>query len=187
MLVSNYARAVGDATWFERLGMEFPELNTQTVAIVEIEFQTLSLYQSGQMVAQYPVSTSRYGIGSASGSLKTPLGLHFVRHKIGAGSPSGTVFRGRVDAGFLVDSVQEPISTSEDFVTTRILWLSGLEPGLNLGEGIDSHQRYIYIHGTHEEGLIGQPASHGCIRMKNGDVIHLFELMPLKSLVMVVP
>ena len=90
-----------------------------------------------------------------------------------------TIFRSRANTGKVAKILTEPIDVEEDLVLTRILWLEGLEPGVNRGPGIDSKSRYIYIHGTNEEGLIGTPASHGCLRMKNDDVIDLFDRVPV--------
>ena len=95
--------------------------------------------------------------------------------KIGKNLPFGAILKGREWTGALANIIKEPIDTEFDVVTSRILWLSGLEEGLNLGPGVDSKSRYIYIHGTAEEGLIGRPASDGCVRMYNNDVISLFE------------
>ncbi|HHS96441.1 MAG TPA: L,D-transpeptidase [Chloroflexi bacterium] len=120
----------------------------------------------------WPVSTAREGFGNRSGSHRTPTGLHRVGEKIGAGSPPGTVFRGRHPTGEVVSPGHYP---EQDLITTRILWLEGLEPGVNLGGEVDSRARYIYIHGTPEEALIGRPVSHGCIRMRNEDIVTLFE------------
>lgn len=143
--------------------------------VVDISEQKLYAYQQGEVLKVYSVSTSKYGIGSEAGSNKTPLGLHSVRSKYGNGLAAGSVLVGRIPTGEIAVIESQPRSTGLDHVTTRILWLQGLEPGKNQGSGIDSHDRYIYIHGTHEEGLIGQPASHGCVRMMNKDVIWLFE------------
>ncbi|MCK5525231.1 MAG: L,D-transpeptidase [Thiomargarita sp.] len=120
----------------------------------------------------YPVSTSKYGIGSQAGSNKTPLGLHYIDKKMGDGAPEGMIFKARRSTGKIA-KMNAP--GAGDLVTTRIMWLKGLEPGGNSGRGIDSYKRYIYIHGTAEENKIGEPASHGCIRMYNSDVIDLFE------------
>lgn len=178
--------AVSGNPWFDRLTQTYPEYQSQVVAIVQVGHQQISLFSDGQHVASYPVSTSRYGVGNVEGSEQTPLGLHYVRQKIGGDVASGTVFRARQNSGFIAETEYRPVSTGQDFVTSRILWLSGLEPGSNQGNEVDSFKRYIYIHGTHEEGLIGQPASHGCVRMKNDDVLDLYERMPLDSLVMIV-
>lgn len=142
--------------------------------VVVVAEQQLYLFEGEQVLETYPVSTSRYGVGSQEGSHQTPPGLHRVQEKIGGDCPAGAVFRGRQFTGELATVETQAVVTGQDCITSRILWLSGLEAGLNQGEGVDSYQRYIYIHGTHEEGLIGQPASIGCVRMRNADVIRLY-------------
>lgn len=127
-----------------------------------------------KVVFEYPVSTSSFGIGNQNGSFKTPLGEHSIAQKIGADCAINEVFIGRAPQGELEVLQAEGQTLPEDIITSRILWLEGREPGVNNGEGIDSHQRYIYIHGTPEEEKIGIPASHGCIRMRNRDVVDLF-------------
>ena len=107
-------------------------------------------------------------------TIKTPLGAHVISEKIGKGAKIGSVFKARKFTGEVVEPITERIDIKEDVITTRILWLDGLEKGRNKGGNVDSKSRYIYIHGTAEEGLIGEPASLGCIRMKNMDVIKLF-------------
>jgi L,D-peptidoglycan transpeptidase YkuD (ErfK/YbiS/YcfS/YnhG family) len=134
----------------------------------------------------YPVSTAKNGVGSKTGSQRTPLGLHRVHSKFGAGEPLGMVFDARRATGKLAAIHTTPVDLPEDVITTRILWLEGLEAGKNRGKGVDSHTRFIYIHGTNEEGLIGQPASHGCVRMRNRDVVELFELVAPGTLVEIV-
>ena len=119
----------------------------------------------GNAEKEYPCSTSRFGPGNAEGSEKTPVGLHRIAEKYGDGEPLGMIF--------------SSTPSGADLITTRILRLEGLQPGLNKGRGIDSYERYIYIHGTPEEGLIGTPASHGCIRMKNDDIAELYPLCPV--------
>ncbi len=172
-------------TWFNYLNDRFPGHASDHVALVSIGGQSITLYKNGEFVVSYPVSTAVNGVGSEAGSEKTPLGIHYIRQKIGDNATSGTVFRARQNTGKVVEPEMSPISTPYDYVTTRILWMSGLEEGFNRGPGVDSFSRYIYIHGTHEEGLIGQPASRGCIRMLNADVINLFDQMPKGSLVVV--
>ncbi len=161
----------------------YPDFPSRHLLVVDISEQTLSWFEAGKLKRRYPVSTSKYGVGSRAGSNRTPLGMHYVRRKIGAGAPAGTIFRGRVDTGRVARIETRPLATGDDFVTSRILWLKGLDPGRNRGDGVDSYARYIYIHGTHEEGLIGRPASHGCIRMRNADVIELFDGVPPRTLV----
>jgi lipoprotein-anchoring transpeptidase ErfK/SrfK len=144
--------------------------------IVDISEQKLYLhcnYPEGKKeVKIYPVSTSKFGIGSEANSYKTPLGLHRIENKIGHGAEPNTIFKARRNTGRKA-IINKP--GSGDSITSRIMWLKGLEPGKNSGEGIDSYRRYIYIHGTKDENKIGQVASYGCIRMYNKDVIDLFD------------
>ncbi len=147
------------------------------IIIVDISEQRLYLYNNDNLVQSYPVSTSKYGEGQIENSFKTPLGLHEIKEKIGDKVPINTIFTARVNTNKIAEIQINPNDTENDFVTSRILWLDGLESGINRGVGVDSYSRYIYIHGTHEEGLIGQKASHGCIRMFNNDVIELFDMV----------
>jgi lipoprotein-anchoring transpeptidase ErfK/SrfK len=168
------------------LRARYPELAPDVAAVVSVGEQRLYLYRGDEQVANYPVSTSRFGTGSQLGSLKTPMGAHRVRRKIGQDAPIGRIFRGRADTGEQARILTEPVDNDDDHVTTRILWLDGLEPGRNLGGEVDSFRRYIYIHGTHEEGLIGRPASDGCVRMRNVDVVEVFGRLPENALVVIV-
>ncbi|WKN44353.1 L,D-transpeptidase [Tunicatimonas pelagia] len=152
---------------------------------VSVAEQKLYLMEGGQPLKQYPVSTSAYGIGSKAGSNKTPLGKHEVISKFGDNAPLGTIFRSRINTGRTAKIYTDDTDLEQDDVTTRILRLTGLEPGKNQGSGVDSFSRYIYIHGTPEEGLIGRPASHGCIRMKNTDVVELYDLVDEGTLVVI--
>ena len=122
-------------------------------------------------------STSRFGIGQAEGSNCTPLGLHRIAEKIGGGWPAGTVFKSRRMTGFTWQG--QPDAK----ITTRILWLDGLEPGFNRGGGVDSHARYIYIHGTGDETTLGRPASCGCIHLAADDLVPLYDFIPAGTLV----
>ena len=155
--------------------------NLDTLLFVDIDTQSLLHIKKGTVFKKYSISSSYYGTGSTENSLKTPLGRHEIYKKIGNGLPSNAILKGRVWNGAIADIITEPIDTDFDLVTSRILWLDGLEVGKNKGEGIDSRNRYIYIHGTAEEGLIGKPASDGCIRMYNDDVIELFDLVDEKA------
>ena len=121
------------------------------------------------------ISTSKYGVGNEEGSYKTPTGKHCVAEKIGADVSINEVFVGRKPQGVLDELKNTGTDLPEDIITSRIIWLKGLEPGFNQGGNVDSYERYIYIHGTDEEEKIGSPASHGCIRMRNDDVIDLFD------------
>lgn len=159
----------------------------QPYAVVGIEAQKLYLMQEGRLLKVYPVSTSAFGPGAREGSHQTPLGLHRIKEKFGGGEPSGMIFKARRPTGRIADIIREPMDVPEDDVITRVMWLDGLEPGVNQGGKVDSYRRFIYIHGTPEEGLIGRPASHGCVRMVNADVIELFDRLPEGTLVYIAP
>jgi hypothetical protein len=165
------------------LAQRFGHNPEQKMVLVDVSAQQLSLYQGQQLVSQWPVSTSENGVGSQINSFRTPLGTHRIAKKIGNGAAMGTIFKGREDSGEIATIYTDATRAEEDYVTTRILWLEGLDPGINQGPGIDSYQRYIYIHGTPEEGRIGSPASHGCIRMRNADVMVLYGLLEPGTLV----
>lgn len=152
--------------------------------IVKISEQKLYLMNGNEISKTYAVSTSRYGIGNRIKSKKTPLGIHRVAEKIGDGTPLGAIFDGkRRYTGETSIIYIDDTKLSENYELTRIIWLEGMQPKINKGKGIDSYKRLIYIHGTAEEGLIGTPASIGCIRMKNSDVIELFNLVNIGMLV----
>jgi len=149
-------------------------IEVEVSILVDISEQRLYLLEKNEIIASYPISSSKYGEGSTLNSFKTPLGKHIVKEKIGTYSAKNTIFIAREDTRMLANIINDPIETKNDYVTSRIMWLSGLEEGINKGKNVDSYRRYIYIHGTHEEGLIGSKASHGCIRMFNADVIELY-------------
>jgi hypothetical protein len=151
---------------------------TKYVLTVNIAAQTVSLFADGKFVREMPASTSRFGIGQVAGSNCTPLGLHCIIEKIGDGKPAGTVFKSRQAIGH----VSQPEFANAK-ITTRIMWLEGLEPGFNQGDNVDSHGRYIYIHGTADQASIGEPASHGCIHLADADLLVLFDLLPGGTLV----
>jgi L,D-transpeptidase YbiS len=150
---------------------------------VDIAAQRLDLLRGGQVVASYPVSTAANGAGEREGSEQTPRGLHEVRAKIGTGAPLGAVFVGRRPTGDVCTPERLVAEPGRDWILTRILWLRGLERGRNRGGDCDSMRRFIYIHGTPHESEIGTPASHGCIRMKNVDVVELFDAVAPGTLV----
>ena len=175
-----------NASELDQIFLRYPEYRADIVAIVDVSEQEIRLYEQGDFTVSYPVSTAEKGVGNKNNSYQTPLGLHYIRNKIGAGAARLSIFDSRSNTGKIATLETRPRHTGEDLVTSRILWLSGLEPGINQGQGVDSYRRYIYIHGTQEEGLIGQPASHGCIRMRNADVMDLFKRMPERSLVWII-
>jgi hypothetical protein len=154
---------------------------TKYVLTVSVATQSVSLFEDGRFVKKYPCSTSRFGIGQVEGSNCTPLGLHRVAEKIGGGEPAGTVFKSRA----VVGHTSQPEHGAAK-ITTRILWLEGLEPGLNRDGNVDSRRRYIYIHGTADQESIGEPASCGCIHLADDDLIPLFDLLPQGTLVWIV-
>jgi len=134
---------------------------------VSIRDQQLTVKENEQPIRTYPVSTSRFGIGTEEGSFKTPIGRFCVGKKIGSDMPDGTVFVGRVPL-----QADEGLPRTEDLVTSRILWLDGLDE-----QNANTRDRFVYIHGTQHEDKIGTVASHGCVRMRNEDVIELFEMV----------
>jgi len=134
---------------------------------VSIRDQQLTVAEDEKPIRTYPVSTSRFGIGTEEGSLKTPTGRFCVAQKVGGDMPSGTIFVGRIPL-----QPDEALPQTEDLVTSRILWLHGLDE-----ENANTRDRFIYIHGTKHEDKIGTVASHGCVRMRNADVIELFEMV----------
>ena len=142
---------------------------------IDISQQRLYLKKNDDLIKSYPISSSKYGEGSTENSNMTPLGLHVIKEKIGTDVPINTLFISRINTKRTVNIENSRNKTKDDHITSRILWLDGLEEGKNKGKGVDSYSRYIYIHGTHEEGLIGEKASHGCIRMLNNDVIDLYD------------
>ena len=136
--------------------------------------QTLELNDGDKLVKAYSVSTAKNGPGQEWKSYKTPLGRHEIAEKIGERADIGTVFKERMPTG---EVLQVNADIDYDPVVTRILTLRGLEEGFNAGENVDTYKRRIYIHGTVHEHLIGQPFSNGCIRMKNSDIIELFDFV----------
>jgi lipoprotein-anchoring transpeptidase ErfK/SrfK len=142
---------------------------------VSIANQRLTLIENGQTIKTYPVSTAKNGPGERKGSECTPRGWHRIRAKIGSGQPIHSVFKSRRPTGEIYSPELGRLNPERDWILTRILWLGGLEPGLNRYREVDSAWRYIYIHGTPDEGMRGMPESHGCIRMFNADVLELFD------------
>ncbi len=142
---------------------------------ISVREQRLDLVGGVGILASYPISTSRFGLGSEEGSMKTPLGKFRIAEKIGSGLPSHTVFHSRIPL-----APEDPAPPTDDLILSRILWLDGLEE-----HNANTRGRYIYIHGTNHEEEIGQPVSHGCIRMKNADLIALFDRVPVGAEVVI--
>jgi lipoprotein-anchoring transpeptidase ErfK/SrfK len=156
--------------------IKYPELQFDTIIYISVKHQKLYLADKNKIIKEYTISTAKNGVGSKQNSMKTPLGLHTIKHKIGHNAPKNTIFISRRNTGKTAKIYYQGDAPA-DYVTSRIMWLKGMEPGKNKGRGIDSYKRFIYIHGTAEEGKLGTPASHGCIRMSNNDVIELFDLV----------
>ena len=146
---------------------------------IHIATQQLDLLgDSGKVLRSYAVSTAKNGTGERSGSYCTPRGKHVIRARIGAGLPENTVLVRRRPSGEIYNAELGAQFPERDWILTRILWLSGCEPGFNrLGEK-DTMRRYIYIHGTPDSVTLGIPGSHGCIRMRNADLVELFDIVP---------
>jgi len=155
--------------------------------IVQISTQQLELLDdAGKPLRRYAISSSGKGVGEMRGSFRTPRGKHIIRAKIGAGLPVNTVFAGRRPTGEVYTPELGAQFPERDWMLTRILWLSGCEAGFNrLGE-CDTMRRYIYIHGTPDSVQLGRPDSHGCIRMRNADLVELFELAPAGTAVEII-
>jgi L,D-transpeptidase YbiS len=142
---------------------------------VSVRTQQLALKAGPTKLAAYPISTSRFGLGSEEGSMKTPTGRFRIAEKIGGGMPLGTVFKSRRP----VKPTRKALR-GDDLILTRILWLEGLDPG-----NANTRERFIYIHGTNQEEQIGEPASHGCIRMRGADLVDLFERVAIGTPVLI--
>lgn len=149
--------------------------------IIKLSEQCLEL--RGDRTERFTISSARNGAGEAMGSEATPRGRHMVRARFGAGLPQGAVLTGRKFSGEVYSAELAGHHPERDWVLTRILWLGGLEAGYNQGGSVDSFRRFIYIHGTPDSEPMGTPASHGCIRMRNADLIRLFDQVPVGTLV----
>lgn len=143
---------------------------------IDIPAQRLVVWHGDAAGAVYAVSTGEAGVGQREGSGQTPLGWHYVRAAIGDGEPSGAVFRGRRPTGEVYSEALADAQPGRDWILTRILWLCGLERGVNRGGDVDSQRRYIYLHGTPPSEPMGEPRSHGCVRLRDDDLIALFAI-----------
>lgn len=158
---SPFAKAIANGAW---------------LAIVDSASQRLALWRGGELRRVFTVSTAKAGIGGRDGSGKTPLGWHRIAEWIGRDALPGQNFVSRQPSSEVVPPSMWRNPGPTDKILTRIMWLEGLEPGINSGAGVDSRARFIYLHGTDQEHLLGSPASHGCIRLSNRDVMELFHL-----------
>jgi hypothetical protein len=144
---------------------------------VRISTATLQFYRDGSLVRSYGVSTSRRPASNLKNSLGTPRGLHEIAERIGGGQPPGMVFKSRIPTGrhFSEVAAIDSDRAENNLITSRILWLRGLEPGVNRGGDVDTYERYVYIHGTNHEDRIGAPLSSGCVLMRNLEIMELYE------------
>jgi L,D-transpeptidase catalytic domain len=142
--------------------------------VVRIGTATLQFFRGGALVKSYGISTSRRPPSNLKNSLGTPRGLHEIAERIGAGQPPGMVFKSRVPTGRHFSEFPEG-GANDDLITSRILWLRGLEPGVNRGGNVDTYERYVYVHGTNHEARLGEPLSAGCVLMGNLDITELYE------------
>lgn len=154
--------------------------------VVNIALQQLLLKKSDALLKTYTVATARNGAGYRYGSMQTPLGQHIIRAKIGDGQPINTVFVRRRPTGEIYSEALDKQFPDRDWIITRILWLSGCEPGKNRLGDVDTMQRKIYIHGCPDSCNLGVPSSHGCIKMHNHDMIELYNTVPVGTPVSII-
>ncbi len=174
-LNSEYAERLARYGWFQRVG-------SQPGVWVSVRDQKLRIIQDGHLIFEATCATAANGVGTALNSLKTPPGWHAILGKTGDGEPWGRVFRSRRATREVWKPGEKP---AEDLVLTRVLFLDGLEPGVNKGGNVDSNARDIYIHGTNDEGRLGTPSSHGCIRLSNDNVIQAYNIIPKGAFVLI--
>ncbi|MGE3319955.1 MAG: L,D-transpeptidase family protein [Candidatus Berkiella sp.] len=153
--------------------------------IIDVATQQLHYWRDGQLIKTYPVSTALKGVGEIRGSEQTPRGRHIIRAKIGADYPQNAVFVGRRFTGEIFSPELALQYPGRDWILSRILWLSGLEVGKNRLNDCDTMRRYIYIHGCPDDKIDGTAGSHGCVRMRNDDIIELFDSVPVKTNVLI--
>ncbi len=157
----------------------------KTELIIDIAKQELSLFKEKELLHRYSVSTAANGAGELMGSEQTPRGWHMIHAKIGEDHPVNTVFVGRRATGEVYTPALKATHPDRDWILTRILWLSGQEIGRNRFGQVDSERRYIYIHGAPDDVPMGIPRSHGCIRMRNHDILQLFDLVSVNDRVLI--
>ena len=156
---------------------------------ISINEQTLTLFDNDKQIKHYSISTAKNGPGELIDSECTPRGKHIVSEKIGDGAVANSVFVGRIETGEIYEPALRELHPERDWILTRILWLSGIEEGKNKGQKqgvcVDSHDRYIYIHGTPDDVNMGQPGSRGCVRMRNNEMIELFNIVEVGTKVVI--
>ena len=144
---------------------------------ISIAEQTLKVFDNEKLIKQYSISTAKNGAGEKMDSECTPRGQHIISEKIGEACEPNTVFVGRIPTGETYEAALRALYPERDWILTRILWLSGTEEGINKGGNVDSHDRYIYIHGSPDDVAMGEPGSRGCVRMRNQDILELFDMV----------
>ena len=154
----------------------------ERVLAVRISTATMQFFRRGELVKSYGISTSKRPPSNVKNSLGTPRGLHEIAERIGAGQPPGMVFKSRIPTGKHFSELPDA-GTNDNLITGRILWLRGLEPGVNRGGDVDTYERYVYIHGTNHEARIGEPLSSGCVLMRNIEIVELYEQVRTGDLV----
>lgn len=153
--------------------------------VISPKLQQMFLYKADELLKTYVISTARNGLGEEKNSFKTPRGLHMIRAKIGAEAPMNAIFKERRFTGEIYTPEMNVQFPTRDWIVTRILWLSGLELGKNRLGNVDTMQRFVYIHGSPDERPTGNPSSRGCIRMRNQDIIELFDIVPYGTKVLI--
>ena len=159
----------------KKIEKKYPSHTFSNFIYVDINKQKLFLLDNRVTIKKYNISTSKRGLGNKSNSLQTPEGLHKIKSKYGQGVPIGGILDHRKFNGEIASINLDTTSTAIDIICTRVIRIIGLEDGVNKGGDVDTYLRKIYLHGTNEEGLIGKESSHGCIRMKNQDIVDLFD------------
>ncbi len=162
---------------------QYQKISIDKYLVVHASKQKIYLVENNNVCFESFVSTSKNGLGNEDNSFKTPVGLHSVKEKIGDEQPKYTIFKARQPTKLKYDLKNIP---NEDLITSRIIWLNGMEKGINSGGNVDTYSRYIYIHGTPHEKEIGTPVSHGCIRMKNDEIIDLFQRIEIGTPVIII-
>ena len=146
----------------------------ERILVVRICTATLQMFRKGELMKSYVISTSKRSASNVKHSRGTPRGLHEIAERIGGGQPPGMTFKARISTGRHFSELTDA-EANENLITSRILWLRGLEPGVNRGGDVDTYERYIYLHGTNHEDRIGKPLSAGCILLRNLDIVELYE------------
>jgi lipoprotein-anchoring transpeptidase ErfK/SrfK len=169
----------------EYLEIKYSDEQFSTFIYIAAKRQRLYFIEGDSITKKYVISTAKEGMGNLSGSYQTPEGLHKIAEKVGEGLPMNTVIKSKMATDSQAEIVRNPEATNLDLITTRVLHLKGLEHGVNTGSGKDSYLRGIFIHGTHEEGLLGTAASKGCVRMANSDIVELFKKVDVGTYVVI--